>query len=137
MPEISDCIVNGDNDYNEAVDLVNNKNYDESMNKAISAGNNYNESLSKLYIIEKNFSSDVNSVHREYIDDAISELELKLLAVDKLKEAINSFKTNYNYTGTNYGYAANDYMDQAMQYRDARDLLLANNPDLFKQNFII
>ena len=137
MPEISDGIVNGDNDYNEAVDLVNDKNYKESMNKAISAGNNYNESLSKLYIIRDNFTSDVNSVHQEYIDDAISELELKLLAVDDLKEAINSFKTHYNYAGSNYGFEANDYMDQAILYRDARDALLRDNPDLFKQNFII
>ncbi|WP_405305257.1 hypothetical protein [Methanobrevibacter sp.] len=137
MPEISDGIVNGDNDYNDAVNLVNDKNYQESMNKAISAGNYYNESLSKLYILKDNFTSDVNSVHKEYIDDAISELELKLLAVDKLKDAIDSFKINYNYTGTNYGYEANDYMDQAVLYRDARDSLLVNNPDLFKQNFII
>ena len=137
MPEISDGIVNGDNDYNEAVNLVNDKNYGESMNKAISAGNNYNESLSKLYIIRDNFTSDVNSVHKEYIDDAISELELKLLAVDNLKEAINSFKTHYNYTGSSYGDEANSYMDQAILYRDARDALLSDNPDLFKQNFII
>ena len=137
MPEISDGIVNGDKDYNDAVNLVNNKNYEESMNKAVSAGNYYNESLSKLYVLRDNFTSDVNSVHQEYINDAISELELKLLAVDDLKNAIDSFSTGYNYTGTNYGYEANDYMDQAVLYRDARDLLLSDNPDLFKQNFII
>ena len=137
MPEISDGIVNGDNDYNEAVSLVNDKNYEESKNKAISAGNNYNESLSKLNILKDNFTSDVNSIHKEYVDDAISELELKLLAVDKLKEAIDCFETNYNYTGSNYGFEANDYMDQAIQYRDARDALVNNDSNLFKQNFVI
>ncbi|MBP3226582.1 MAG: hypothetical protein J6M08_06640, partial [Methanobrevibacter sp.] len=39
MPDISDSIVSGDSDYNAAVDLLNNKNYDESKNKAISANN--------------------------------------------------------------------------------------------------
>lgn len=137
MPKISDSIVNGDNDYNEAVSLLNGKRYEESMNKAISAGNNYNESLSKLNILKDNFTSDVNSVHREYIEDAIFELELKLQAVDNLKESINYLETGYNYTGSNYGFEANDLMNQSLQYRDARELLVKDNPNLFKQNFIL
>lgn len=137
MPEISDGIVNGDNEYNEAVDLLNNKNFKESMDKAVSAGNNYNESLSKLYILKDNFTSDVNDIHKEYVDDAISELELKLQAVDNLKESINYLETGYNYTGSNYGFEANDLMNQSLQYRDARELLVKDNPNLFKQNFII
>jgi hypothetical protein len=107
------------------------------MNKAVSAENNYNKSLSKLHILKDNFTSDVNSVHKEYVNDTISELELKLLAVDKLKQAIDYLEAQYNYTGSNYGFEANDYMDQAVQYRDARDSLVKNNPNLFKDNFII
>ena len=137
MPEISDGIVNGDNDYNEAVNLLNAKSYTESLNKATSAGNNYNESLYKLNILKDNFTSDVNDVHKEYIDDAILELELNLQAVDKLKESINYLGTGYNYTGSNYGFEANDLMDQSMEYRNARDLLVEDNPNLFKHNFII
>ena len=137
MPEISDGIVKGDNAYNEAVTLLNDKNYKESMNKAVSAENNYNKSLSKLHILKDKFTSDVNSVHKEYVNDTISELELKLLAVDKLKQAIDYLEAQYNYTGSNYGLEANDYMDQAVQYRDARDSLVKNNPNLFKDNFII
>lgn len=137
MPEISDGIVNGDNDYNEAVDLLNNKNFKESMDKAESAGSNYNESLSKLYILKDNFTSEVNDVHEEYVEDAILELELKLQAVDNLKESINYLGTGYNYTGSNYGFEANDLMNQSLQYRDARESLVEDNPNLFKQNFII
>ncbi|WP_303372387.1 hypothetical protein [Methanobrevibacter sp.] len=137
MPEISDGIVNGDSDYNEAVNLVNDKNYDESMNKAVSAGNNYNGSLEKLHLLQDNFTSDVNQVHKDYINSAISELELKIQAVDKLKDAIDCFEVNYNYTGTEYAYEANDFMDQSLEYRDARDSLVSKNPNLFKENFII
>ena len=97
MPDISDSIVNGDNDYNEAVILVNSRSFDESRNKAISAGNNYNDSLDKLKDIKNNFSSDVNEVQDEYIDTVIRELELKLQAVDKLKESIDCFEVNSNY----------------------------------------
>lgn len=74
MPDISDSIVNGDNDYNEAVILVNSRSFDESRNKAISAGNNYNDSLDKLNDIKNNFSSDVNDIQDEYIDTVIREL---------------------------------------------------------------
>lgn len=117
--------------------LVNDKSYYESKNKAISAGNNYNNSLKELHKLQNNYTSDVNQVHKDYINNTISELELKLLAVEKLKEAIDSFEIHYNSTGTEYAYEANDYMDQSLKYRDARDALVRDNPNLFKDNFII
>ncbi|MEE0901684.1 MAG: hypothetical protein UIB31_04065 [Methanobrevibacter sp.] len=137
MPEISDGIVQGDADYNEAVELVNNKNFYESMEKAESAGDNYNKSLSKLHEIQRNFSADVNKVHQEYITTTIRELELKLEAVDSLKEAIECFEVYSNYTGSNYGFEANDYMNQAVEYQHQRDSIVSDNPNLFKQNFIM
>ena len=137
MPKISDGVVNGDKDYNEAVGLVNNKSYDKSMNKAVSAGNNYNDSLNKLHILQNNFSSDVNQVHKNYVNNAILELELKIKAVDKLKDAIDCFKVNYNSTGSAYAVEANDFMNESMKYKDIRDSLVSDNPKLFKQNFII
>lgn len=134
MPDISDSIVNGDNDYNEAVILVNSRSFDESRNKAISAGNNYNDSLDKLNDIKNNFSSDVNDIQDEYIDTVIRELELKLRAVDKLKESIDCFEVNSNYTGTNYASEANDLIYEATKYQDQRDTLVKENPKLFKGN---
>lgn len=137
MPEISDAIVNGDNDYNEAVILVNDRSFDESMNKAVSAGDNYNSSLEKLRNIKSNFSSDINEIQNDYIDTVIRELELKIQAVDKLKESIECFRVYSNYTGTNYASEANDLIYQARQYQDQRDAIVKENPKLFKDNFII
>lgn len=133
MQDISNGIVDGDNDYNEAVELVNNKYYYDSMSKAESAGDNYNRSLSKLLEIQNNFSSDVNSVHQEYIDIVIHEVQFKLQAVDLLKEAIDCFEVNSNYTGTNYASQANDAIYQAKEYQNQRDLIVNDNPNLFKQ----
>lgn len=48
MPGVSDSIVNGDKEYNEAVQLVNDKSFDEAKTKAVSAENNYNSSLIRL-----------------------------------------------------------------------------------------
>ena len=113
---------------------MNSRSFDESRNKAISAGNNYNDSLDKLNDIKNNFSSDVNDIQDEYIDTVIRELELKLQAVDKLKESIDCFEVNSNYTGTNYASEANDLIYEATKYQDQRDTLVKENPKLFKGN---
>ena len=94
MPDISDSIVSGDSDYNAAVDLLNNKNYDESKNKAISANNNFNQSLILLLSIKDNLTSDTNDVHKKYINSVISELELKMNATDYLMESIDYYNGN-------------------------------------------
>ena len=137
MPGISDSIVKGDADYNEAVQLVNDRSFDESLNKAISAGDNYNDSLKKLQNIKSEFSQDINDVQNEYIDTVIKELELKIQAVDKLKESIECFRVYSNYTGTNYASEANDLIYEATKYQNQRDTIVNDNPNLFKKNFII
>ncbi len=132
MPDISESIVDGDDEYNEAVDLVNNKNFYQSKQKAESAGDNYNQSLIKLHKVQSNFSSDIHGVHKDYINTVIKEVELKLKAVDLLKEAIDCFEVNSNYTGSNYGFEANDAMDQAVEYQNKRNSIVEDNPKLFK-----
>ena len=131
MHSISDSIVQGDSDYNEAVDLVNSKHFDDGMDMAESAGDNFNVSLKKLKEMQDN-SSDINEIHRKYINTVINEVELKLQAVDLLKEAIECFEVQSNYTGSNYASQANDIMYQAKVYQDQRDNLVLNNSGLFK-----
>ena len=132
MPEINDGIVSGDSEYNEAVELVNNKDFYEAMVKAESAGNNYNKSMNKLLELQSNFTSDVNGVHQEYITTLINELQYNLKAVDLLKDAIECFEVNSNYTGSNYGFEANDAMNQAVAFQNQRDEIVKDNPKLFK-----
>lgn len=136
MPEISDGIVNGDKDYNESVELVNNKNFQEGMEKATSAGDNYNKSLNKLLDIQDKYSKDLNGVHKEYIGVTIEELELKLKAVDELKEAIGYFEIYSNYTGTTHASEANDLMYESLTFQKERNSIVSENSNLFKQNFI-
>lgn len=137
MQDISNGIVEGDREYNEAVELVNNKDFYDGMDKVVSAGNNYNRSLLKLQDIQNNFTSDVNSVHKDYINTVVTEVQLKLQAVDLFIQAIECFEVNANYTGTNYASEANDMIYQAKEYQDQRDLIVTENPELFKQEFSI
>ncbi|WP_407375707.1 hypothetical protein [Methanobrevibacter sp.] len=131
MQAISDGIVQGDSDYNEAVDLVNSKSFYDGMEKANSAGEHFNSSLKMLNEI-RDSSSDINAVHKQYIDTVITEINFKLQAVDLFKEAIECFEIQSNYTGSNYAYQANDMMIQAKEFQNQRDMLVQNNSDLFK-----
>lgn len=132
MPEISDLIVNGDKDYNEAVQLLNDRDFYNAMAKAESAGNNYENSLSKLQDIKNEFSDDINDIQKEYIDTVINELNLKIQAVDKLKLSIENLQVYSNYTGSTYGSEANDLIYEAVQYQNERDSIVKDNPNLFK-----
>lgn len=131
MQSISDCIVQADSDYNEAVDLVNGKNFYDGMEKAVSAGDNFNRSLRMLNEM-RDSHSDINAVHKEYIDTVITEINFKLQAVDLLKQAIECFEIQSNYTGTQYAYQANDLMIQAGEFQNQRDLIVEDNSELFK-----
>ena len=131
MPSISDGIVQGDKDYNESVELLNSRYFEQSREKAISAGDNYNESLEKLEKIQDKYDKDLNDVHKEYIDTTINELKLKIKAVDELKEAIYYLEIYYNYTGSSHGTQANDLMYSSLTYQNERNEIVQENPELF------
>jgi len=131
MPSISDGIVQGDKDYNESVELLNERSFDEANQKAISAGDNYNDSLKKLEEIRQKYDKDLHEVHKDYIGTTMDELNLKLKAVDELKEAIYYLKMYYNYTGSTHGTEANDIMQDAVNYQNERNEIVQENPKLF------
>ncbi len=131
MPEVSDSIVQGDKDYNESVELLNTRYFDQSREKAKSAEDNYNDSLHTLQNIKDKYNKDLNEVHRDYIDTTINELELKLQAVDNLKEAIDYLESYDNYTGSAYGSDANEIMYDAVNYQNERNEIVQNNTELF------
>ena len=131
MPSISEGIVQGDKDYNESVELLNSRYFNDANDKAISAGDNYNNSLKKIHDIKDKFNKDLNEVHKDYIDAAINELELKLKAVDELKESIYYLQNYYNYTGSTHGTQANELMYDAVEYQNQRNGIVQENPDLF------
>ena len=131
MPSISDSIVQGDEDYNESVELLNSRNFDQASDKAKSAGDNYNDSLERLEGIRDKFDKDLNEVHKDYIDTTIKELQFKLKAVDELKESIYYLENYYNYTGSTHGTEANELMYDAVKYQDERNGIVSENPELF------
>ena len=132
MPEISSYIAKGDSDYNEAVKLLNGKNYNEARNKAISAQNNFNHSMSLLLSIKDNFTSDTGDIHKNYINTVLSELGLKINATEYLLKAINCYQNYENSTGNGYAEQANSIMKNALDFQKVRVDLVKNNTKLFK-----
>ena len=78
MPEISDGIAEGDEDYNKSVELLNSRYFTNATEMAKSAGDNYNNSLHKLEKIRDKYDNDLKGIHKDYLDTTINELELKL-----------------------------------------------------------
>ena len=134
MPKISEGIVQGDEDYNKSVELLNSRYFTNASEKATSAGDNYNASLHELEKIKDKYKKDLKDTHKDYIDTTISELELKLKAVGELKEAIYYLEMYYNYTGSTHGTQANEIMHDAVKYQDERNSIVRENPELFTKS---
>ena len=132
MPDISSNIAEGDSQYNEAVDLLNNKSYDEAKNKAISAGNNFNHTYDQLSSIRDNFTSETIDVHKNYVNALLNEVELKINATGYLIDSIDKFKSYQNATGNDYANKANEHMQDAVEFQNVRNNLTNDNPNLFK-----
>ena len=131
MAKISGNIADGDKEYNEAVNLINNRKYDDALEKALLASDDYNKSISDLLDIQNN-SDDFKEVHKEYINTIINETQLKQEVAFNLAHMIYYIKNNDNATGSSYGSQANSLMDEAIEYQDAGNALVNNNPDLFR-----
>ena len=131
MAKISDNIANGDREYNEAVNLINNGKYDDALEKALLASDDYNKSISDLLNVQNN-SDNFKEIHKEYINTIINETQLKQDSASNLVHMIYYLKNNDNATGNSYGSQANSLMDEAIKYQDARNALVNNNPDLFR-----
>lgn len=131
MPDIGDTIHQADMDYNESVELLNDKSFYDADEKARQAGDNYNDSLKRLSDIRDKYDKDLNDVHKDYLDACINELELKLKAVDELKQAIYYLENYYNYTGSGHGTDANNFMQDAVKYQNQRNEIVHDNPKLF------
>ena len=132
MPKINEGVVNGDKYYNESVELLNNKNFNDAMSKANLANDNYNNSLNELSKIQNNYGNDLNDIQRDYINTVVNELKLKLKAVEKLKLSIEYLTMESNNTGSSYGFEANDFINKSLSYQHKRNNIVLDNQRLFK-----
>jgi len=130
MPKLSQNIVDGDSNYNEAVNYVNNNNYDAADQKIKKSISNFNEGQDKLLSIN-NINELNDTIYIQYFDLIKEELSLKQNAAANLQLANEYFKSG-DKTANEYVTKANSLMTQGVFVQNQRQSLVVNNPDKFK-----
>ena len=130
MPKISQNIEEGNNNYNDAVNFVNSRNYNAADEKAKKSTASFNEGLNKLISLKNNDLND--TLYIQYIDLLKEELTLKQDATMSLQLAIQYFKSGNNGTANQYVKQANSLMIQGVSIQTERQNLVANNPERFQ-----
>ncbi|MCL2116685.1 MAG: hypothetical protein FWH29_10755 [Methanobrevibacter sp.] len=131
MSEISQNIVDGDRNYNEAVKYVNSRNYDAADEKIKNAITSFNEGQNKFLSID-NVNEINETIYTQYINLIKEEISLKQNATINLQLAIQYYKSGNNETANGYVTKANSFMTQGVVIQNQRHNLAVNNPDKFK-----
>lgn len=131
MPKLSQNIVDGDTNYNEAVYYANNNNYDVADQKIKKSIANFNEGQNKLISID--YMNEVNdTIYVQYFNLIKEELSFKQNSTANLQLAIEYFKSGDNETANGYVTKANSLMTQGVFLQNQRQNLVVNNPNKFK-----
>lgn len=131
MPKLSQNIVDGDSNYNEAVIYTNNKNYDAADQKIKKSIASFNEGQNKLLSIDN--TNELNdTIYIQYLNLIKEEISLKQNATADLQLAIKYFEAGDNETGNQYVTKANSLMTNGVFVQNQRQNLVINNPDKFK-----
>ncbi len=131
IPQLSQDIINGDNNYNDAVNYVNNRDYDTADEKTKLAITNFNNGQNKILEIDQYLENVNETIYIQYLNLVKEELSLKENATSNLQLAIQFFQAGNNETGNSYVSTANSLMDQAVIIQKERDALVQNYPAKF------
>lgn len=137
MKELNTDITEGDNDYNSAINYINNKDFTSGTDNIQIAKDKFNDAEAKLSNIGEYKASLNESVYTNYLDIISEEVSLKKQASDELYLALQYYANNDFSSGNSYAQSANTLMNQAVVLQGERNELVANNPDLFKKAGII
>lgn len=131
MPKISEDIVSGNDNYNEAVNFVNSRNYDAADQKIKKSTASFTEAQNKLLSIDS-IPQLNDTIYVQYIELIKQELSFKLNATMDLQLAIQYFKAGNNETANEFVTKANSKMSQGVSIQKQRQALVVNYPDKFQ-----
>ena len=131
MPKLSQSIVDGDSNYNDAVNYVNKKNYDAADQEVKKSIESFNEGENKLLSMD-NINELNDTIYIQYFNLIKEELSLKQNATMNLQLAIQYFKSGDNKAANEYVTKANSLMTQGVSIQNQRQNLVVNNPDKFE-----
>ncbi|MDR0900343.1 MAG: hypothetical protein LBM26_01680 [Methanobrevibacter sp.] len=132
IPNLSQHIVNGDNNYNEAVKAVNNLDYAIADEKAKTAKSEFNEAQNNLLEINK-YTDNINeTLYLQYIQLLKEEINLKQNATKNLQLATEYFESGSISSANSYVDIANSLMDQGITIQKEREQIIKDNPGKFQ-----
>ena len=131
IAKLSQNIVGGDSNYNEAVNYVNSHNYYVADQKVKISLESFTEGQNRILSID--YVNELNdTVYIEYLNLIKEELSFKRNATVNLQLAIQYFKSGDNKTANGYVTKANSLMIQGVSVQKQRQNLVINNPDKFQ-----
>ena len=132
IDDLNQQIETGDNNFNEAVNHINEKNYQSASDSNQKAALGYSKCITFLDNISEDKNQLNESIYIEYLNLVKQEVECKHNATVYLDKAINAYSTSSNSTGNSYSTTANNLMSDAIELQKERNNIVNNNPDKFK-----
>lgn len=131
IPQLTNVIIEGNNNFNLAADYTNNNDYNNADEKIEIAIEKFNEGEYKFLEINQQLNNVNDTIYIEYLNLIKEEISLKKDAASNLQLAIQFFKSGDNETANNYVSTANSLMDQGVNIQNQRAKIVKNHPDKF------
>lgn len=129
--DLSDDIISGDTNYNNAINSLNSKDYTNAESSIFNASTSYTNSYNTVLEAIKDAERLNNTIYANYLNIVKSEIQLKLNATNQLQLAVQSYKSGGVEDGNSYSDKASVTMTQALIKQKERASIAKNNPDRF------
>lgn len=129
--DLNKDIVNGDANYNKAINSLNSKDYVNAESSIFNASTSYTNAFNKVSESIKDAEGLNNTLYLNYLNIVKEEIQLKLNATNQLQLAVQSYKSGEADSGNTYSDKAIIAMTQAIIKQKERSKIAKNNPDKF------
>ncbi|MDO5851692.1 MAG: hypothetical protein Q4Q23_04315 [Methanobacteriaceae archaeon] len=131
IPTINTHLKSGDSEYNSAVTSLNNKKYSDAQTSSENALNEFKKAKETAQDALISSTDGNNTVIQKYIQDTISEIDLKISATNELSSGIRSVSTNPSEANQHFT-KSNDLMKQSLEIKTQRKQTEKENPSIFQ-----
>lgn len=130
VPYITSNLNNGNTEYNNAIQYLNNRNYAEAQKRLNNSLEYYNNAREKTEMALKIVQNKEDSILEEYFKLTISEIDTRINAINEINEAIKVKDTSSSLALSHYT-NSNNLMNNSTQYAQNRSQIEQQHPEKF------
>lgn len=130
IPYINSNLNKGNDEYNSAVLSLNNRQYLDAQKKFNESLNHYSNAREKTETALQIAENKEDAILVEYLNATLTELDLKITAINENNEGIN-IRDNSSSTAYMHYTNANKILQNITQYSDKRSQLEQQHPEKF------